>query len=149
MYTRRTVIGAVAAIMALALATIIVSPLAGATTTAQPAINVAKISATPNTISPIDVLTVSTTMTNNNKRVDGLTVNMVVRDQTGQVVLQQKQSGIGLTDRQSVYWEWRIPDRLTDGPYAIEMTVLDHNGQVLASGVKDAAFQVDRTEAMH
>ncbi|MBI2953802.1 MAG: hypothetical protein HYY30_05770 [Chloroflexi bacterium] len=119
----------------------------GAAATSQPALRVTGIAATPKTLAPIDVLTVSTSVANDASRVDGLTVQMVVFDETGEPVLQEKQSNIGIAQngKQAVYWVWRIPDRLADGTYAIQMTVLSGGEREVASDTRDAAFRVDRS----
>lgn len=107
-------------------------------------VTIAEIAATPAIISPIDVLTIRTTVANDGMTVDDLTVRMVVWDASGQAVLQERQSGVGLDsrDRRAVYWVWRIPDRLSDGAYGIEMVVLDRNSNLLARASLDTAFVV-------
>ncbi|MCL5263581.1 MAG: hypothetical protein M1343_00010 [Chloroflexi bacterium] len=148
MYTRRILLSALITAGALALSFLIFRPIPNATAAPVPGLRVLNIAATPATIAPIDVLTVSTTLANDAARVDGLTVEMVVRDRTGQTVLQEKQQGIGISekDKQSVYWVWRIPGRLTEGAYNVEMRVLGPGQKLLARQTKDSAFWVDRSQ---
>ena len=147
MYTRRILLSALITVSALALSFFALRPMPHANAATAPGVRVLSISATPETISPIDVLTVSTSLINDTVRQDGLTVEMLVRDETGQTVLQEKQRGIGIPakDKQSVYWEWRIPGRLTQGAYDVEMRVLDRGEQLLTSQTKNGAFWVDRS----
>lgn len=149
MYARRAIIYGITIVGAMVFAALALYPLQRATANPKPGVRVANIAATPGSVSPVEVLTVSTTLTNDAPAVDNLTVKMVVRNETGEPVLQERQSGIGLAqdDKRSVYWVWRIPNRLADGPYEIEMSVLNGGENVLAADTKEAAFRVERMES--
>ena len=103
--------------------------------------------ATPAVIEHLNVLTIGTTFANNDGRLDGLTVAIDVRSSDGTSVLREKQSGVGVDagDEQSVYWVWRIPQRVHQGDYVIGVDVLGAGGQpVLASDPEAARFTVAR-----
>lgn len=103
--------------------------------------------ATPAVIDHLNVLTIGTTFANNDGRLDGLTVAIDVRSKDGTSVLREKQSGVGVDagEEQSVYWVWRIPQRVPQGDYVIGVDVLGAGGQkVLASNPQAARFTVAR-----
>ncbi len=147
MYAKKAIIYGITIIGAIVLAAVAVHPLQKASATPQVGVKVTNIGATPNLVAPIDVLTINTTVANEAATADDLTIKMTVRDEAGQPVLEEKQSGISVSHggKQSVYWTWRIPGRLNDGVYSIEMTVVGGGEKVLATDTRDAAFKVDRT----
>jgi hypothetical protein len=103
--------------------------------------------ATPALIEHRDVLTIGTTFANRTDRLDGLTVAIDVRSADGTTVLHEKQSGIGVDagDEQSVYWVWRIPQRVPAGDYVVAVEVLDNGGQdLLVADSSAARFTVTR-----
>lgn len=112
--------------------------------TAQAGIHVSSTSVTPSSVSTLDVVTIRTTMASDVAFRGHLGVVMVVRDETGQTVLQEKQTGMSLSSGNdlSVYWEWRIPGRLHAGTYSVEMSVVDEGGNVLAVDANPQAFTV-------
>lgn len=65
----------------------------------------------------------------------------------GDPVLEERQTGLNVSHngKRSVYWTWRVPDRLNDGLYAVDMTVVGAGDKALATDTKDAAFKVDRS----
>lgn len=108
--------------------------------------NVSGTVATPSSITPLDILTIKTTLVNNGASMERVGAVMLVRDAAGQTVLREKQTGISLAKQSdlAVYWEWRIPSRLADGAYSVEMLIVDESGRVLAAGTNAQAFQVVR-----
>src|SRR3990170_4584500 len=92
-----------------------------ATERATAPVEVVETEVTPSTIAYRDVLTIGTTFINHSSRLDGLTVAIDVRSTDGTSVLHEKQSGVGVGagDEQSVYWVWRIPQRVPEGDYVV------------------------------
>ncbi len=116
---------------------------------ARPEVQVVEIKTTPGLVEPIDVLTLNTTMHNNAERADGLVVEITVKDQGGQTVQEMRQLNIGVhpSDDMAVYWVWRIPQRVNEGTYSVQVTVYDPDGtRVIAQEQKTEAFAVMKTE---
>ncbi len=114
---------------------------------AKPAVSITAVTATPSRIEPVDVLTIGTTLYNASGRLDDVTVELAVYDDAGTPVLHERQSGLGISAEasQAVYWVWRIPQRLQDGPYVVGITVSETGGKaVLARNDNAATFQVAR-----
>lgn len=133
---------ALAGVMALAF--FLMAPTGQTQATAKAGTHVSSISVTPGSASPLDVVSINTTLTNDGSATEGVGVVMLVRDGTGQNVLQEKQTGISLASHNdlAVYWTWRIPGRLTSGPYSVQMSVVDEGGNVLAADTLSEAFTV-------
>lgn len=131
----------------LALASFLVAPGVGTQATAKAGAHVSGTSVTPGSVSSLDVVTIKSTVTSDGITAEPLGVVMLVRDETGQTVLEERQTGISLVRQSdlSVYWEWRIPGRLAAGSYSVEMSLVDETGKVLATDTNTQAFRV--TEA--
>ncbi|TAK34909.1 MAG: hypothetical protein EPO21_08020 [Chloroflexota bacterium] len=119
---------------------------AGTTGQDRAAVELVETEATPAVIDHLNVLTIGTTFENNDRRLDGLTVAIDVRSTDGTSVLHEKQSGVGVDagDQQSVYWVWRIPQRVPQGDYVIGVDVLGAGGQTMDSNPRAASFTVAR-----
>ncbi|TAK31869.1 MAG: hypothetical protein EPO21_16655 [Chloroflexota bacterium] len=108
-------------------------------------VSLVETEATPSNVEQRHVLTIGTTFSNNGGRLDGLSVEIDVRAADGTSVLHEKQTGLRVSagDERSVYWEWRIPQRVSAGSYVVGVDVLDNDGQhVLASDPEAASFFV-------
>ena len=144
----------VAGVLGLALLAIAAGLLIGWTwvgntsTAAKSGVSITSVKATPGQIEPIDVLTIGTGLHNAADRLDNVTVELTVYDQAGNAVLHEKQSSVGLSHDadQAVYWIWRIPQRLQDGPYAVGIAVYDTGSRaLLARNDQAATFRVARS----
>jgi hypothetical protein len=114
----------------------------------ESSVSVSSVTATPAKIAPIDVLTIGTTFHNTAARLDNVTVELEVYDETGNVVLRERQSGVGISQdtNQAVYWVWRIPQRLQDGPYVVGITIYEtESGSLLDREDSGATFTVARS----
>ncbi|MBI2953352.1 MAG: hypothetical protein HYY30_03495 [Chloroflexi bacterium] len=147
MYARKALICGIILVGALVLAAVALYPLE-ANANSQIGVKVTNIRATPVQVNPIDVLTINTTVANDVAAVDDVTIEMIVRDEFGHPVLEERQTRINIShnDKRTVYWSWRIPDRLNDGSYAIDVNVVGAGGNVLATDTNYAAFEVDKSE---
>lgn len=109
-------------------------------------VQVAGVVATPGEIEQLDVLTVGTRLRNGGSQVDNVTVELDIYNELGQAVLHERQSGLALYSGgvQSVYWEWRIPQRVGAGDYAVGISVYDTASEtLLARQDRAATFTVD------
>ena len=122
----------------------------GAATASQPII-AAQAKITPDPVSSPDVSTISIALNNSSSRqLDNLTVELLVRDEVGQVQLQERQGSISLPagGSQTIYWEWRIPQRLERGAYGVMVNILDAKGDILFRGpVPLTSFRVEANRA--
>lgn len=143
-FARKLLLYGMAIATATGVVTAAVHGLEQANARAQPGARITNITAAPYLISPLDVITIGVTVANNAAGADRLSVIMVVRDEMGTPVLQEKQTGIAISEnsKQSLSWVWRIPGHLADGTYTVEMTSLNDQGKVLANDSRADAFQV-------
>jgi hypothetical protein len=116
----------------------VASPQAVASTAG---VRVASVDATPSEIEQMDVLTIGTRLHNAGAQVDNVTVQLDIYNESGQAVLHERQSGLALYSGggQSVYWEWRIPQRVGAGDYAVGVTVYDTASKALLAREDRAA----------
>ena len=108
-------------------------------------VKVAGVVVTPADIDQLDVLTISTRLRNSGGQVDNVTVELDVYNDQGQAVLHERQSGLALYSggAQSVYWEWRVPQRVTAGDYRVGVAVYDTaSKKLLARQDQGAMFTV-------
>lgn len=115
----------------------------------RPDVEVTEIKTTPGLVEPIDVLTLNTTVHNSSERADGLVLEITVTDPSGQTVQNMRQRNIGVdpSDDMAVYWVWRIPQRLSDGTYSVQVTVYEPDGvSILSQSQKREAFAVMKSE---
>ena len=96
-------------------------------------VRVVEVKATPGVVEPIEVLTLNTTMYNESERADGLVVEQTVTAPNGEMVQNMRQRNVGVdpSDDMAVYWVWRIPQRLDDGTYSVQVTVYEPDGSTI------------------
>ena len=120
--------------------------VAGAATVSQP-VRAAQARVTPDPVSSPDVSTISIALNSaGSRQLDNLTVELLVTDEAGQVQLRERQGGVTLPagGSQTIYWEWRIPQRLEVGAYGIMVNILGAKGDLLfRSQTPLTSFQVE------
>lgn len=112
-------------------------------------VRVVEIKATPGVVEPIEVLTLNTTMYNESERADGLVVELTVTAPNGETVQNMRQRNVGVdpSDDMAVYWVWRIPQRLDDGTYSVQVTVYEPDGSTVIDREQEVeAFAVRKVD---
>jgi len=111
-----------------------------------PPVKAAQARVTPDPVFAPDVSTISVTLSSTGSQLDNLTAELIVSDESGHIQLRERQGGITLPagGSQTIYWEWRIPQRLEKGPYGVVVNILDARGEfVYRSPTPLTSFRVE------